>query len=116
MDHLPLDPRGIKVRTTQLPNEEESLRPFLWRFWCHTPSRGRITVFDRSWYRRLTVDRVAGAVRGEALEQAFADILSFERQLTDSGVAVTFALEVPTTPSSMDSTVRALSRRALSFR
>jgi polyphosphate kinase 2 (PPK2 family) len=85
---LPLDPRGIKVRTTQAPNEEEALRPFLWRFWCHTPPRGRMTLFDRSWYRRVTVDRVSGAVRGEALPQAYADILSFERQLTDDGVVI----------------------------
>lgn len=85
---LPLDPRGISVRTTQSPNEEEALRPFLWRFWCHIPARGRITVFDRSWYRRVTVDRVSGSVRGEGLVQAYADILSFERQLADDGVVI----------------------------
>jgi polyphosphate kinase 2 (PPK2 family) len=82
---LPLDPRGFKVSSTLPPNEEEAMRPFLWRFWCRTPARGRITLFDRSWYRRVLADRVAGEVKGKALQQAFADILSFERQLADDG-------------------------------
>ena len=55
---LALDPRGFNVHPTNAPTEEERLRPFLWRFWSKIPARGRIAVFDRSWYGRVLVDRV----------------------------------------------------------
>ena len=54
----PLDPRGFKVYTIQKESEEEAMRPFLWRFWTKTPAKGRIHVFDRSWYSRVLKDRV----------------------------------------------------------
>ena len=82
---LPLDPRGFNVYTTLPPNEEESLRPFLWRFWNRIPARGRFAIFDRSWYRRPLNDRVDGAVKSAALQEVFRDICSFERQLADDG-------------------------------
>lgn len=44
----PLDPRGFQVFTIQKPNEEERMRPFLWRFFTKLPAKGRIHVFDRS--------------------------------------------------------------------
>ncbi len=92
---LPLDPRGVSVISSVAPNEEEALRPFLWRFWCHTPARGRITIFDRSWYRRVVADRVEGMVQETALEEAFSDIVAFERQLTADGtVIVKFFLHI----------------------
>jgi len=82
---LPLDPRGFAVRSTLAPNQEEAMRPFLWRFWTKTPARGRIAIFDRSWYRRVLNERVDGDVRGASLQQACDDIVSFERQLADDG-------------------------------
>src|SRR5438552_8089900 len=45
----PLDPRGFKVWSTNAPTEEESYRPFLWRFWTKLPARGYMAIFDRSW-------------------------------------------------------------------
>lgn len=92
---LPLDPRGFNVHSCLPPNEEESLRPFLWRFWTRTPARGRQAIFDRSWYRRVLGDRVDGEVKGKGLPQAFEDIRSFERQLADDGnVIVKFWLHI----------------------
>lgn len=92
---FPLDPRGVSVISTMAPNEEEAMRPFLWRFWCHTPAKGRITILDRSWYRRVVADRVDGVVVGKALQQAFSDILAFERQLAADGtVLVKFFLHI----------------------
>ncbi|HUS90411.1 MAG TPA: polyphosphate:AMP phosphotransferase, partial [Phycisphaerae bacterium] len=85
---LPLDPRGFTVHSALPPNEEEALRPFLWRFWTRTPARGRLAVFDRSWYRRVLVDRVCGEVKGKALQQAYEDIRSFERQLAEDGCVI----------------------------
>lgn len=92
---LPLDPRGFNVSSTLPPNEEEALRPFLWRFWCRTPARGRIGIFDRSWYRSVLSDRVEKVVHGRSLQQAYDDIRSFERQLADDGnVIVKFFLHI----------------------
>ena len=83
-----LDPRGFTVFSIQDPNEEEELRPFLWRFWTRTPASGRIAVFDRSWYRRVLGMRVSGNVRGRELDHVFEDIDSFERQLVDDGTLI----------------------------
>ena len=49
-----LDPRHFTVFSTKHSlNEEEIFRPFLWPFWTRTPARGRMAIFDRSWYRQV---------------------------------------------------------------
>jgi polyphosphate:AMP phosphotransferase len=85
---LPLDPRGFTVHSARGPTQEEAFYPFLWRFWKLTPTRGRMAIFDRSWNRRVVTDRVTGLVKGKQLRQTFEDIRSFERQLSDDGVAI----------------------------
>ena len=40
------------------PTDEEKARPYLWRFWRQLPARGRIAIFDRSWYGRVLVERI----------------------------------------------------------
>ena len=83
-----LDPRGFKVHTVSRPNSEETSRPFLWRFWTKLPPKGRIAIYDRSWYHQTTQDRVEERIsRGEA-ELAYHDIQSFERQLVDDGYLI----------------------------
>ncbi len=82
---LPMDPRGFNVCSSGAPNEEESLRPFLWRHWTNPPARGRQMIYDRSWYRRVLADRVNRQVKAEQVNQAFEDIRSFERTLADDG-------------------------------
>lgn len=83
-----LDPRGFDVYANNKSTEEEQMRPFLWRFWTKTPADGRISVFDRSWYRQVTAERFAGRLPDSDLEGAFHDIQSFERQLTDGGTVI----------------------------
>jgi polyphosphate:AMP phosphotransferase len=85
---LNLDPRGFNVFNCRPPTEEERFHPFLWRFWNKVPSRGRIAIFDHSWYRRVLNDRVDGAIKKEQLKQAFADITSFECQLADDQAVI----------------------------
>lgn len=85
---LPLDPRGFKVYGINPPNEEESLRPFLWRFWTKTPQRGRIAVFDTSWYGTNLHERVNGNIKDNKWKQNINEIKSFERQLCDDGYAI----------------------------
>lgn len=85
---LALDPRGFNVYPTNPPTEDERLRPPLWRFWNRTPARGRIAVFDRSWYGRVLVERVDKIVKKRAWQAAYGEINAFERQLTDDGAVV----------------------------
>src|SRR5580692_5341527 len=85
---LPLDPRGFAVYSERGPTQEEAFYPFLWRFWKKTPTRGRIAIFDRSWNRRVITDRIEESLEGEGLRQAYEDIRSFERQLTDEGMVI----------------------------
>jgi AMP-polyphosphate phosphotransferase len=84
----PLDPRGFKVNTTQPPNEEETYRPFLWRFYTKLPSRGDFAFFDRSWYRRILEDRLDGLISHQQAILAANEIREFEQQLTDDGVVL----------------------------
>lgn len=83
-----LDPRGIDVYACDRPTEDEQMRPFLWRYWTKTPAKGRIAVFDRSWYRSVQVDRFDGLTREDKLGDAYQDILSFEKQLCDDGTVI----------------------------
>ena len=85
---LTFDPRGCVVHPIFAPNEEEALRPFLWRFWIKTPPKGKIAVFDRSWYRRVLVERVEKIVKKREWRRAYEEITSFESQLTDNGVVM----------------------------
>lgn len=85
---LTFDPRGYVVHPIFAPNDEERLRPFLWRFWVRTPPKGKIAVFNKSWYQRVLMDRVDKLVKKHEWQQAYEDITSFERQLTDDGVVI----------------------------
>ena len=83
-----LDPRGFDVYACNRPTEDEQRRPFLWRYWTKTPAKGRIAIFDRSWYRSVQVDRFDGLTPESSLADAYQDILSFEKQLNDDGTVI----------------------------
>ncbi len=83
-----LDPRGFSVYASSTADQEATQRPFLWQFWINTPAKGRIAVFDTSWYSRVQKDRFDGITKDKDLPGAFQDILSFERQLTDDGTVI----------------------------
>ena len=85
---LALDSRGFIVHPTNPPNKEESLRPFLWRFWIKTPEKGRIALFDRSWYGRVLVERVDKIVKKNEWSIAFNEINAFEKQLVNDGTVI----------------------------
>ena len=83
-----LDPRGFSVRWSREPDEEQRLRPWMWRYWKALPAAGKFVIFDQSWYRRVLVERIEGDLRRREWEQAYDDILDFERQLADSGTVI----------------------------
>ena len=85
---MAFDPRGYNVYPIKNPTEEEEMRPFLWRFWTKTPEKGRIAIFDRSWYRRLSVERVDEETSKKDWKRAYHEIKSFEKQLVDGGCLI----------------------------
>lgn len=85
---LSLDPRLFQVFSTLPPNEEEKLRPFLWRFWKKTPAKGRMAVFDKSWYNSIITKRVKKKISKNECSLAYEDIEAFERQLADGGTVI----------------------------
>ncbi len=90
-----LDPRGYSVVPIAAPNDEERARHYLWRFWRAVPKAGHISIFDRSWYGRVLVERVEGFCTEEEWSRAFREINEFEHQLADFGtVIVKFWLQI----------------------
>ena len=80
-----MDPRGFTVYSTQAETQEEQYHPFLWRFWNKTPEKGRIAIFDRSWYGKLLVERYEKKTHKKDIPGVLEDIENFEKQLTDDG-------------------------------
>ncbi len=83
-----LDARHYQIIPIAAPTDEEQAQHYLWRFWRHLSRAGRITVFDRSWYGRLLVERIEGFAREDEWKRAFAEINEFEEQLTDHGIVL----------------------------
>lgn len=83
-----IDPRQYRIVPIGAPTEEERAQPYLWRFWRHIPARGRFTIFDRSWYGRVLVERVEGFCAQADWLRAYNEINDFEEQLTDAGVVL----------------------------
>ncbi|MBB1520679.1 polyphosphate:AMP phosphotransferase [Aquipseudomonas guryensis] len=83
-----LDPRQYRIVPIAAPTEEERAQPYLWRFWRHVPARGNFTVFDRSWYGRVLVERVEGFCEPADWLRAYSEINDFEEQLSEAGVVV----------------------------
>lgn len=80
-----MDPRGFEVHPIKNETEEERMHPFMWRFWTKTPARGRIAIYDGSWYRRVLIDRFEKRTKNKDLPAAFHSINSFEQQLAEDG-------------------------------
>ena len=90
-----LDPRSYRIIPIAAPTEEEKLHPYLWRFWRNIPRNGNFTIFDRSWYGRLLVERVEGFCSPADWMRAYGEINDFEEQLARSGgVVIKFWLSI----------------------
>ncbi len=83
-----LDARAYQVVPIAAPTEEERAQPYLWRFWRHVPRRGKLAIFDRSWYGRVLVERVEGLCSEPDWMRAYDEINEFERQLTEHRISV----------------------------
>jgi polyphosphate kinase 2 (PPK2 family) len=84
----PLDPRHAHVAQFAAPTPEEKCHHFLWRFWPPLPGWGEFTVFDRSWYGRVLVERVEKLATKDEWKRAYEEIVEFEHTLTEEGMVL----------------------------
>ena len=80
-----LDPRYFEVYPIAAPTQPEKERHFLWRFWRDLPGARSLSIFDRSWYGRVLVERVEGFASEAEWARAYDEINEFEATQTDLG-------------------------------
>lgn len=83
-----LDPRGYEAVPIAAPDKRELNHHYLWRFWINLPKTGHITIFDRSWYGRVMVERIEGLTAPERCAMAYREINEFEEELVGEGAVV----------------------------
>jgi PPK2 family polyphosphate:nucleotide phosphotransferase len=94
-----VNPQGCEVYSFKAPTSEELDHDYLWRCARRVPERGRIGIFNRSYYEETLVARVhseilasqklpPSLVGNNIWDQRFEDIRNFERYLTRNGIAV----------------------------
>ncbi len=90
-----IDPRSFQVIPVGAPNKTELSHHYLWRFWKEMPRRGKISIFDRSWYGRVLVERVEALCSNEEWQRAYKEINEMEEHLVDYGaVVIKFWLQI----------------------
>src|SRR5512133_85343 len=94
-----LNPQGCQVAAFKRPSDEELDHTFLWRYWRHLPERGRLGIFNRSYYEETLVVRVHpellerqklphGKRDASFWKDRWEDINSFERHLVRNGTLI----------------------------
>ena len=83
-----IDPRGYEVVPVAAPNDVEKAHHYLWRFWNKFPKAGHMTIFDRTWYGRVLVERIEGFAKEREWKRAYSEINEMEKQLTESGAVL----------------------------
>ena len=83
-----LDPRAYEVCPIASPTPEEKAHHYLWRFARALPEKGHITIFDRSWYGRVMVERIEGFCSPRDWKRAYGEINEFEFDLVRWGAIV----------------------------
>jgi AMP-polyphosphate phosphotransferase len=84
----PLDPRHVRIAQFAAPSADEARHHFLHRFWPPLPGWGGMTVFDRSWYGRVLVERVEGFATPEQWQRGYEEIVAFEHSLAEEGAII----------------------------
>jgi PPK2 family polyphosphate:nucleotide phosphotransferase len=94
-----VNPQGCEVFSFKLPSEEELAHGYLWRTSKCVPGRGKIGIFNRSYYEEVLVVRIhpellqaqrlpAECVSNKIWKERFEDISAFERYATRNGIAI----------------------------
>ena len=100
------DPRNFEVWPIAAPSADEKARHFLWRFWQRLPAKGNISVFDRSWYGRVLVERVEGYASEAEWRRGYDEINEFEARQRDDGTTIV-KLFIHVTQQTQDERLRA---------
>jgi len=94
-----VNPQGVQVHSFKIPSSEELDHDYLWRYAKNLPSRGDITIFNRSYYEEVLVVRVhpenlvrqrlPKSMRGKGIwNRRFREINDWEHYLVDNGIKV----------------------------
>lgn len=83
-----MDPRHYRVNAVSAPTDVEKSHPYLWRFWQKAPADGAVSIFDRSWYGRVLVERIEKFCTDAEWQRAFGEINDFEKALADSKTVI----------------------------
>ena len=81
-----IDPRGFTVVPIGPPYPSELARHYLWRFMVKMPKDGHLTIFDRSWYGRVLIERVDKLTPPHIWQRAYQEINEMEQHLANHGV------------------------------
>lgn len=84
----PIDARLFRSISVAAPTEEELAHHYLWRFWRQIPRAGYMTLYDRSWYGRVLVERLEEFAQPHEWMRAYQEINDFEEELVDSGIVL----------------------------
>ncbi len=84
MEHL--NPRSAKVVALAKPTDEEQGQWYFQRYIAHLPTKGNMTLFDRSWYNRAGVEPVMGFCTPQQNEQFLQESPAFEKMLNREGI------------------------------
>ncbi len=94
-----VSPQGCEVHSFSTPNEQERDHSFLWRYGLHVPARGRIGLFNRSYYEDVLIVKVhpellaaqrrpPGRRGARFWRERYQDINAFERHLACNGTVI----------------------------
>lgn len=94
-----VNPQGVSVFSFKVPSARELSHDYLWRYARSLPARGRIGIFNRSYYEELLVVRVhpenldrqrlpPSARKGDVWQRRFRDINNWERYLVGNGIRI----------------------------
>ncbi len=83
-----IDPRGYDVTPVAAPTKIELSHHYLWRFWKEMPRRGKIAIFDRSWYGRVLVERVEALCTNTEWKAAYQEMNEMEQHLANFGTTI----------------------------
>ena len=81
-------PLGCDVYSFGVPSVEEAAHDYLWRYRIRTPERGKVVIFNRSYYESVLVERVDELVPKDVWEKRYDDINRFEAYLADQHIVV----------------------------
>jgi polyphosphate kinase 2 (PPK2 family) len=84
----PLDPRFTDVWSIYAPTDVERREHYLERFWRKLPDKRELTIYDRTWYGRVLVERVDGFCTEAEWQRAYDEINQFEAMQAADGVRI----------------------------